>query len=219
MIDLTGKRISRYARVSTDDKGQTPENQFIRMDYYCERHRIKDFIDYQDEQSGKSMDRPGWNKLKAEMESHAREGIMVTYPDRYSRNLSEAMISIEEILSEGKFIIFTESGMILDEHPLKEDMWLFLANQFMQAEYYRRHLSSNTRAGLERVKREIQEKGSHISRTGRTIERVGRPAEVTVYLEDILKLKDEGKSLQEIADELGSRKSTIYNILKRQLGK
>ena len=218
MIDLSNKKIARYARVSTDDKGQSTENQFMRMDLYCMHHGIKDFIDYSDEESGGSLDRPGWNKLVSELDEEKRDGILVTYADRYSRNLVEALSSIEELLKNGRFIIFSESSMILDQYPLPEDIWSFLSFQFMQAEYYRRHLSSNTKAGIARVVKEIKKTGSHVSRSGRTIERVGRPATVIVKIEDVLALRDAGLSLRQIAEKLGSKKSTIHNILKREFG-
>lgn len=46
-----------YARVSTDDKGQTNETQVREMRRWCEREGVAKLMTFQDKQSGKDLDR------------------------------------------------------------------------------------------------------------------------------------------------------------------
>ncbi len=58
-----GRRSVIYARVSTDDKGQTTDTQVRICTEFCESkgHNILEV--YTDEQSGSNLDRPGFNRM------------------------------------------------------------------------------------------------------------------------------------------------------------
>ena len=52
-----------YARVSTDDKGQTNETQVRICREFCERQGIRVLDVYTDEVSGSTLDRPGFSRM------------------------------------------------------------------------------------------------------------------------------------------------------------
>ena len=54
-------RIAIYARVSTDDKGQDPENQLRQLGQWCAGHEIAH--EYVDHESGRKKDRKQFSAL------------------------------------------------------------------------------------------------------------------------------------------------------------
>jgi DNA invertase Pin-like site-specific DNA recombinase len=54
-------RVALYARVSTDDKGQDPENQLAQLPEWCERSGHEIAREYVDHESGRN----GADKRKA----------------------------------------------------------------------------------------------------------------------------------------------------------
>lgn len=193
--------IRLYARVSTDDKGQSIENQFIRLRQWCSDRGEKQWAEYSDEQSGKTLRRPDFQRLISEVQPD--DTIALTTPDRYSRTLTDAMVSIDDILSRGHKIMFVDSGISLEIYPIPEDVWFFLSIMFTVAEYFRRHLSTNTKAGIQRKRIEN-----------------GRWGRKTVYektgltKEDIIDMASKGMTIREIATATGMGKSSVHRILQ-----
>lgn len=208
-------KVAIYARVSTDDKGQTVENQLITCTSYCERKGYEYTEPYLDEQSGKDMNRPGFQRLISDIDS--LDGVIVTAADRYSRTLIEALISIEDLLKKGKLVIFANSGKSLDTYPLAEDDWLSISIQFMLAEYYRRHLSTQVKASVVRMKKDIESKGFYETKKGKKITSLGRP-EIKFtdeQLEKIASMYNDNYSINDIARETKINRGTVYNLIKK----
>jgi DNA invertase Pin-like site-specific DNA recombinase len=189
-----------YARVSTDDKGQSTENQLIRLRQWAKDKGIKDFKEYSDRQSGKSLKRPQFIQLMSELETN--DTIVLTTFDRYSRTVADAMSSIEDVLSKGHKIMFVDSGISLEIYPIPEDVWLILQMQFTMAEYFRRHLSTNTKAGIQRKRIETGRWGKQtaLEKTGLTVK----------Y---IISLYDKGFTMRRIQELTGISRSTIQRII------
>ena len=208
-------KVAIYARVSTDDKGQTVENQLITCTSYCERKGYEYTEPYLDEQSGKDMNRPGFQKLISDIDS--LDGVIVTAADRYSRTLIEALISIEDLLKKGKLVIFANSGKSLATYPLAEDDWLSISIQFMLAEYYRHHLSTQVKASVVRMKNDIESKGFYETKKGKKITSLGRP-EIKFtdeQIEKIAAMYNDNYSINDIAKETKINRGTVYNLIKK----
>lgn len=208
-------KVGIYARVSTDDKGQTVENQLITCTSYCERKGYDYAVPYLDKQSGKDMNRPGFLKLMSDINS--LDGVIVTAADRYSRTLIEALISIEDLLRKGKLVIFANSGKSLDTYPLAEDDWLSISIQFMLAEYYRRHLSTQVKASVVRMRADIENKGYYETKKGKKITSLGRP-ELKItdeLLEKIAAMYNDNYSINDIAEATKINRGTVYNLIKK----
>ena len=208
-------KVGIYARVSTDDKGQTVENQLIACTSYCERKGYDYAEPYLDKQSGKDMNRPGFLKLMSDINS--LDGVIVTAADRYSRTLIEALISIEDLLKKGKLVIFANSGKSLDTYPLAEDDWLSISIQFMLAEYYRRHLSTQVKASVVRMRADIENKGYYETKKGKKITSLGRP-ELKItdeLLEKIAAMYNDNYSINDIAEATKINRGTVYNLIKK----
>ena len=78
-----------YARVSTDDKGQTNETQVRDMKAYCQRNGfiIADggTAIYQDEQTGRNDKRPGFREMKGRISEGDIDYVVARNQDRISR--------------------------------------------------------------------------------------------------------------------------------------
>ena len=78
-----------YARVSTDDKGQTNETQIRDMKAYCQRNGFiiadNGTAIYQDEQTGKNDKRPGFREMKGRISEGDIDYVIARNQDRISR--------------------------------------------------------------------------------------------------------------------------------------
>src|ERR1700679_3151858 len=95
-------RAAIYTRVSTNDGKQTVENQRQQLLEFCGRMNWQVVADFQDEMSGKSLDRPGFKKM---MESASRrEWDVLVFWDlsRLSRGgVSETLRVLEQVKAWG----------------------------------------------------------------------------------------------------------------------
>ena len=214
---MTNEKWCIYARVSTDDKGQTVENQFAILEPYM-HYRNREYDKYSDEESGKSLNRESFEKMMHEIEQGNYEGLVITTPDRYSRTLCEALPSIEHVVSTGCVVEFMNAGITVSRYPMPEDTWVFLGIHFLMSEYYRRHLSTNIRMAHSRERDMIEKQGFYVTKEGKKKDHLGRLGIAgPLDPKKILEMKDHGLSLQEIADALGSKKSTIYYVIRRYM--
>ena len=79
------KRAALYARVSTRDKDQDPETQFVVLRSWAERQGFK-AIEFTDYASGKDLNRLGWLEMMAEVKSGRIDVITVLRLDRAIRH-------------------------------------------------------------------------------------------------------------------------------------
>ena len=202
-----------YARVSHDDNVQDPQVQLAPMRDYCQKkgYEWKEYIDME---TGRSIMRDGYQKAMYEIDQW--DVFMVFLPDRLTREGPERGITeVTKILEAGKSFQIYLGGIVIQDRMTAVTR-MTLRTLFTMAAFESDIISERTRAGMEKQKAQIREQGYTISkRTGKQITTLGRTPMASVKLEDVLRLKDEGKSLSQIAEELGSRKSTIHSILKR----
>ena len=78
-----------YARVSTDDKGQTNETQIRDMKGYCKRNNFiiadNGAAIYQDEQTARNDKRPGFREMKGRISEGDIDFVVARNQDRISR--------------------------------------------------------------------------------------------------------------------------------------
>ena len=107
--NLKGKRAIAYLRVSTTDQkdhGFSLGSQRDRITSFCEQHGIILVLTLEEDYSAKTFDRPQFNKL-TEIAIQNKKGdakidfILVTAWDRFSRQLTETSIMIEQFSQYG----------------------------------------------------------------------------------------------------------------------
>src|SRR5262245_40090756 len=189
------KRIVLYARVSTKDKGQDSRNQLAQLREFCARQDWTIVHEYIDQASGKSAERPKFKELMASASRHEFDLVLFWSLDRFSREgVLQTLQHLQTLTSYGVgWKSLTEQ--YLDSCGIFRDAVLSILATIAKQERVR--LSERTVAGLERARKQ--------GRIG------GRPRVVTDRAR-VAELRAAGKSLGEIAAEMGLAKTTVARI-------
>jgi DNA invertase Pin-like site-specific DNA recombinase len=144
-------KVGLYVRVSTDDKGQSVNNQLNVLKSWAERLGY-DIIIYIDEGvSGASFNRPAFIKLRSDARQNLFKGILVWSIDRFSREgISQTFAYIQELERFGVWVqSYQESWLNTADAMLKP---LLLAMWSWMASYERERISQRVKAGIQRQK-------------------------------------------------------------------
>jgi DNA invertase Pin-like site-specific DNA recombinase len=193
--------VGLYARVSTKDKEQNPENQLIRLREYC-KNRNWDFREYVDFASGAKNDRPGLKSIMSDLDQI--DGILVLRLDRFGRSLQNLLENLNTIRTKGKFFEAIDQGMKISEKkdPMNDFMLAILG---AAAEFERELISERVRDGMARARKENK--------------KIGRPVVLEqkgLSMSDLSKLRQEGKSIREISQALKIKRSTVQRLLSQK---
>ncbi len=193
--------VGLYARVSTKDKEQNPENQLIRLREYC-KSRNWDYREYVDFASGAKKDRPGLKSIMNDLDH--LDGILVLRLDRFGRSLQNLLESLNLIRSQGKFFEAIDQGLKISEKkdPMNDFMLAILG---AAAEFERELISERVRDGLARAKRDGVKLGKRTSDKTKAQSR------------RVIDLNKQGLSIREISQRTNLGRGTVYNILKGNL--
>ncbi|EMZ2428551.1 recombinase family protein [Escherichia coli] len=180
-----------YVRVSTDDKGQTVDNQIYTIK---QRQAVSIFIT-DEGVSGTThpSKRPGLSKLLSL--AKAGDTIVVTAYDRLSRNTRDFLEMLDTFKEQGITIISLREN-IDSSTAAGRAMASFI---MVGAQLERDNISERTKQALQRLKSEGKQ--------------LGRPKN-TIHQERIQELKQAGMSVSEIAKELSISRPTVYKALK-----
>ena len=193
-------KVGLYARVSTKDKEQNPENQLIKLRQYC---KAKGWIfkEYTDHASGAKKDRPGLKSIMSDLDK--LDGILVLRLDRFGRSLQNLLDNLNQIRSQGKFFEAIDQGLRISEKkdPMNDFMLAILG---AAAEFERELISERVKDGMARAKREGKMIGRGRSKRSKDMEK------------RILQLAAQGESIRMIAQKCNIPRSTVHDILSRK---
>lgn len=192
-------RVATYSRVSTDDGRQTIENQEIELERFAAARGWEIVARYSDQASGGKgkKSRPGFHQLLSDANRRKFDVVLVWKLDRFTREGTHAALTaIADLASSGvAFHSYTEP-MIQTTGPAGEVMLAIIA---AFAKYEHDLIAERIRAGVARA----QAAGIHCGR------RANDQARATV-----LRLRDQGLSLNAIAHQSGCHVSTVCRYLK-----
>src|ERR1700751_346647 len=150
---LPSNRAAIYARVSTEDKGQTPNNQLLQLRAWCERMGYPVVCEYvEHENGGKGIE---YRKQLAAMFAGAARRefdlLLVSSLDRFSREGMAATVPhLQRLASHGvAFRSFTEEHLSTENELVRN---ILLATLASLAKLEREKISQRTKAGLERAR-------------------------------------------------------------------
>jgi DNA invertase Pin-like site-specific DNA recombinase len=146
-------RIAIYARVSTDDKGQDPENQLRELRAWCANSGHTIAGEYVEHESG----RKGVEKRKqfaALFEDAAKrkfDYVLFWALDRFSREgMAQTIVHLQRLTSYGvSFHSYTEPHLATD-NELVRNILLALLSSLAKVEAQK--ISQRTKAGMARAK-------------------------------------------------------------------
>jgi DNA invertase Pin-like site-specific DNA recombinase len=146
-------RVAIYARVSTDDKGQDPENQLIELRSWANHSGHSIAAEYIDHDSGrKGADgRRRFAELFADAAKRKFDCVVFWALDRFSREgMTKTIIHLQRLTSYGvSFHSYTEPHLATD-NELVRNVLLALLSSLAKLEAEK--ISSRTKAGMVRAK-------------------------------------------------------------------
>ena len=119
------------ARVSSDEqaKGYSLDIQEEALRAYCSREGILVSTLFREDHSAKDFNRPEWSKMMAYLKKHRADVnlLLVTSWDRFSRNLTDALIELRKLHEMGIEVCAIEQPLDLSIPESKAMLALYLA--------------------------------------------------------------------------------------------
>ncbi len=186
--------IAIYARVSTQD--QSTESQLLDLRQYATSRGWSVFKEYTDNGvSGSTDNRPALNELMADAKKRRFGAVLVWRFDRMARSTKHLILALEEFRNLGiDFVSFQEN--IDTSSPLGSAIFTIIS---AVAQLERDIIRERVKMGLRRAR----ENGK----------RLGRPQGTSLDIEAASRLRREGMGLRQIAEKLGSSKTTVARVL------
>ena len=184
-------RIALYARVSTDDKGQDPENQLRQLRQWCAGHEIAH--EYVDHESGRKKDRKQFAALFEDAHKRQFDTVLFWSLDRFSREgMVPTIMHLQRLDSYGVgFHSYTEAHLATDNELVRNILLALLASL---AKVEAQKISERTRAGMARARAQGK--------------RIGRPTISRKIKDLIAERAAAGETAYRIARDLGIDRHT-----------
>jgi DNA invertase Pin-like site-specific DNA recombinase len=189
-------RVAIYARVSTKDKGQDPENQLHQLREFAERHgRI--YHVFTDQESGGKAGRTAFQQLLLEAYQQRFDLVVFWRLDRFSREGALATLRyLKELKDHGvNYKSFTEP--YLDSLGPFGDVIVSMLATIAAQDLIK--ISENTKAAL------AKKRAAGVQ--------LGAPSKSADAIEQVRRLKASGASNQAIARALKMSPSTVAKYL------
>jgi DNA invertase Pin-like site-specific DNA recombinase len=193
---MSTTRVAIYSRVSTKDKGQDTQNQLLQLREFCAHQGYGIVREYVDHASGKRSDRDAFQEMFAAASRREFDLVLFWALDRFSREgVFDTLQHLQRLTSCGVgYRSFTEQ--YLDSCGMFRDAVISILAAVAKQERVR--LSECTVAGLERA---------------RAHGRIGGRPRVVCDRNRVVVLREAGKSLCQIASDLGLSKTTVFRIV------
>jgi DNA invertase Pin-like site-specific DNA recombinase len=187
-------RIAIYTRVSTQN--QTTEQQLKNLQEYCNRQNWTNIQYFTDEGVfAWKKNRKGFSDLKEAVRQKKVDIVLVWKLDRLSRSLKELVETMDFFNAMNiRFISYTQAQFDTTTSIGKMMFAVFGAI----AEFEKDLISERTKLKLQYLK----DKGVKLGRKRK------------IDYNEVVRLREQGLSLKQIGDKLGTRKDTISKALK-----
>ena len=191
-------KVAIYTRVSTLD--QTIDNQLIELRDHCSRMGWEVVKEYADEGLSGTLSRdkrPALNSLIKDAYRKRFDSVVCWDISRIGRSMKELVLFLSDMKDRGIGICSVRQGFDTST-SMGEMMFQFVG---ILSSWEREMIRERTLAGLDRAKRE-----------GKTLGR--RKVTNDNMTAKILELRNEKKSIRDIASDVGVSRGTVSNVLK-----
>jgi DNA invertase Pin-like site-specific DNA recombinase len=193
------KSVAIYARVSTKD--QSVDMQLNDLERYSKERGLNVFKVYEDSGvSGTKETRPALNELMNDAKKRKFDIVLVWRFDRFARSTKHLVTALYEFRNLGiDFISYQEN--IDTSSPLGEAIFTIIS---AMSKLERDIIAERVKGGLRKAKANGK--------------RLGRPNS-DIDTGKVIKFKEQGKSVREIAKEMGIHRSKVERTLKLSVSK
>lgn len=199
MASKTEKHVAIYVRVST--KTQDTKSQLPDLEAWAKKSDLQ-CLWYHDIYSGKTMDRPGWNKLEQAMLAGKVSDIVIWRIDRLGRTAKGLTALFEELTYRKVNLVSMKEGIDLST-PAGRMMANMLASL---AQYETEIRAERVRAGQAVAKKQGRTWGGSKAGVRKKVTKEKETAVVTLH--------KQGTPIQRIAQAVSLSRPTIYGIIK-----
>jgi DNA invertase Pin-like site-specific DNA recombinase len=193
-------RIAIYARVSTEDKSQNPENQLRELRSWCANTGHTVVHEYVDHESGRkgTKDRKQFAALFEDAHKRKFDCVLFWALDRFTREgMATTVMYLQRLAEYGvSFHSYTEAHLSTDNELVGS---ILLAVMSSLAKVESQKIGERTRAGMERAKVKGTKSGKPI----------GRPTLDPTLQRKIAKQLGAGLSAYAVAKQLGIAAHTV----------
>ncbi len=194
------RHVAIYLRVSTkrqDTRSQQPDLERW-VEAYADGRPVKW---YRDKASGKSMERPGWKRLEADVDTGKVEQVVVWRLDRLGRTASGLTALFEKLARLNVGLVSIKDGV-----DLTTPAGRLIANVLASVAAYENEVRSERIVAGQEAARALGKRWGGSAK--------GRRLKVTEeQVATITRLKAEGTAVAAIARSTGLSRPTIYRIL------
>ncbi len=197
-----GKRVGIYARVSTRN-GQTTENQLLELRAVAERSGWEVMAVYTDDgvSGAKGRDqRPGLDDLLKGVARKECDVVAAWSVDRLGRSLQDLIATLNELKAKDVDLYLHKQGLDTST-PAGKAMFQMLG---VFAEFEREIIAERIHAGLARAREQGTKSGKPI----------GRPPTSPARRRAVVKAREAGRSIRQIAGELRMSSATVQQVLR-----
>ena len=196
---MEDKRVAIYARVSTKD--QSVDMQLNDLDRYSKERGLRVFKTYKDNGiSGTKETRPALSELMNDAKKRKFDIVLVWRFDRFARSTKHLVTALYEFRNLGiDFISYQEN--IDTSSPLGEAIFTIIS---AMSKLERDIIAERIKGGLRKARANGK--------------RLGRPNS-DVDISKVIEYKEQGKSIREIANEMGIHRSKVERTLKQGVSK
>ena len=196
---MVNKKVAVYVRVSTKD--QSVGMQLNDLERYSRERGFDVFKVYQDNGiSGTKDNRPGLNQLMDDTRKRKFDVVLVWRFDRFARSTKHLVNALYEFRNLGiDFISYQEN--IDTSSPLGEAIFTIIS---AMSKLERDIIAERVKGGLRKARANGK--------------RLGRP-ETGVDASRVIEYKEQGKSIREIAKEMGLSRGKVERTLKLGVSK
>jgi DNA invertase Pin-like site-specific DNA recombinase len=199
----TEKHIAIYVRVSS--RQQDTASQLPDLKRWAESQDLP-VVWYRDKQTGKTMNRPGWNRLEKAMRIGKVDKVVVWRLDRLGRMVSGLSNLFDELQRTGVGLVSLRDGLDLSTAAGR-----LMANVLASVAQYETEVRGDRVAAGQAVAKA----------NGKTWggSEAGRLLKVTPeQIRTIERMADDGESKTAMAKATGLSRPTVYRILEQHVG-
>lgn len=193
------RHIAIYVRVST--KQQDTKSQEAELKRWVEAFAEIPVVWYRDKASGKTMDRPGWNRLEKAIDAGRVAQVVVWRLDRLGRTASGLTALFDKLIDRKVGLVSLKDGL-----DLKTPAGRLIANVLASVAAYENEVrSERVLAGQAAARAEGKTWGG--SQKGRRIK--VKPEQI----ETIKRMKGDNQTVAAMARATGLSRPTVYSVL------